>query len=158
VTTSSSLGRSSVYNRPKLGRETYFASIGYTQGWGYFHVPDSLFAELRAYLRKRQHKYVDGHRFGQGPNWRLRTALPRSAFRRCRGSLQLHHVGPIAAVDPIDRMEYRDLHHRHHSLFGGRHHPRQSRRRRPYSSRLMVAGKRCDPRHTSQLIAVARIK
>jgi hypothetical protein len=32
ITTSSSLGRSSVYNRLKLERQTYFKSIGYTQG------------------------------------------------------------------------------------------------------------------------------
>ncbi|HEX4077486.1 MAG TPA: Druantia anti-phage system protein DruA [Rhizomicrobium sp.] len=60
VTTSSSLGRSSVYNRLKLAEQAYFTSIGYTQGWGHFHVPDYLFVELRNYLRKRKHKYVDG--------------------------------------------------------------------------------------------------
>jgi Domain of unknown function (DUF4338) len=73
VTTSSSLGRSSVYNRLKLGSQTYLKAIGYTEGWGHFHVPDSLFAELRDYLRKRKHGYEDGHKFGEGPNWRLRT-------------------------------------------------------------------------------------
>lgn len=93
VTTSSSLGRSSVYNRLKLGPVTYFASIGYTQGWGHFHVPNSLFAELRAYLRKRKHNYVDGHRFGQGPNWRLRTI--RAAFDALgfRADLLRHGIG-----------------------------------------------------------------
>lgn len=78
VTTSSSLGRSSVYNRLKLDDVTYMESIGFTQGWGHFHVPDTLFSELRAYLRKRKHKYVDGHGYGLGPNWRLRTI--RAAF------------------------------------------------------------------------------
>jgi Domain of unknown function (DUF4338) len=73
VTTSSSMGRSSVYNRLKLGGVEYFKSIGYTGGWGHFHIPDSLFAELRDYLRDIGHAYADKHRFGQGPNWRLRT-------------------------------------------------------------------------------------
>lgn len=73
VTTSSSLGRSSVYNRLKLGGVEYFRSIGYTGGWGHFHIPDSLFAELRDYLREIGHPYADKHRFGQGPNWRMRT-------------------------------------------------------------------------------------
>ena len=93
VTTSSSLGRSSVYNRLKLDRETYFVSIGYTQGWGHFHVPNTLFAELRDYLRKRKHKYVDGHRFGQGPNWRFRTI--RVAFNALgfRADLLRHGIG-----------------------------------------------------------------
>jgi hypothetical protein len=73
VTTSSSLGRSSVYNRLKLGGVEYFTPIGYTGGWGHFHIPDTLFAELRDYLRGIGHPYADKHRFGQGPNWRMRT-------------------------------------------------------------------------------------
>ena len=73
VTTSSSLGRSSVYNRLKLGGVEYFTPIGYTGGWGHFHIPDSLFAQLRDYLRGIGHPYADKHRFGQGPNWRMRT-------------------------------------------------------------------------------------
>lgn len=73
VTTASSMGRSSVYNRLKLDGVPYFNSIGYTSGWGHFHIPDSLFLELRDYLRSIGHRYADLHRFGQGPNWRLRT-------------------------------------------------------------------------------------
>ncbi len=93
VTTSSSLGRSSVYNRLKLEKETYMRSIGFTQGWGHFHVPDTLFTELRAYLRKRKHKYVDGHKFGEGPNWRLRTI--RAAFDALgfKADLLRHGIG-----------------------------------------------------------------
>jgi hypothetical protein len=78
VTTSSSLGRSSIYNRLKLGGLEYFSPVGFTGGWGHFHVPDTLFASLRDYLRDADHKYVDGHEFGDGPNWRLRTI--RAAF------------------------------------------------------------------------------
>jgi hypothetical protein len=84
VTTSSSLGRSSVYNRLKLGGIEYFKPIGYTGGWGHFHIPDDLFSDLRAYLREIGHSYADLHRFGQGPNWRLRTtraALSALGFR-----------------------------------------------------------------------------
>ena len=73
VTTSSSMGRSSVYNRLKLGGVEYFKPIGYTGGWGHFHIPDGLFVELRDYLREIGHAYADRHRFGQGPNWRMRT-------------------------------------------------------------------------------------
>lgn len=73
VTTTSSLGRSSVYNRLKLGGTEYLKPIGYTGGWGHFHIPDDLFADLRAYLRQVGHSYADLHRFGQGPSWRLRT-------------------------------------------------------------------------------------
>ena len=84
VTTSSSMGRSSVYNRLKLGGVRYFQPIGYTGGWGHFHISDDLFLELRDYLRGIGHQYADQHRFGQGPNWRLRTtraALKALGFR-----------------------------------------------------------------------------
>jgi hypothetical protein len=73
VTTSSSMGRSSVYNRLKLGGTEYFTPIGYTGGWGHFHIPDSLFADLRAYLREIGHPYADLHCYGEGPNWRMRS-------------------------------------------------------------------------------------
>ena len=84
VTTSSSMGRSSVYNRLKLDGVEYFKPIGYTGGWGHFHIPDRLFSELRSYLRGINHPYADRHRFGAGPNWRLRTtrvALEELGFR-----------------------------------------------------------------------------
>jgi hypothetical protein len=73
VTTSSSMGRSSVYNRLKLGGTEYFTPIGYTRGWGHFHIPDSLFADLRDYLREIGHSYADLHCYGEGPNWRMRS-------------------------------------------------------------------------------------
>jgi hypothetical protein len=93
VTTSSSLGRSSVYNRLKLNEQKYFESLGYTQGWGHFHIPDTLFADLRAYLRRRRHKYVNGHKFGEGPNWRFRTI--RAAFDALglKADLLRHGIG-----------------------------------------------------------------
>ncbi|WP_428098791.1 Druantia anti-phage system protein DruA [Candidatus Rariloculus sp.] len=80
VTTSSSMGRSSVYNRLKLDNVQYFKSIGYTGGWGHFHIPDRLFLELRNYLRRIEHPYADLNRFGAGPNWRLRTT--RAALKK----------------------------------------------------------------------------
>lgn len=73
VTTSSSMGRSSVYNRLKLCGVEYLRPIGYTGGWGHFHIPDRLFTELRDYLRSIRHDYADMHKYGEGPNWRLRT-------------------------------------------------------------------------------------
>lgn len=84
VTTSSSMGRSSVYNRLKLDSVEYFKAIGFTGGWGHFHIPDRLFEELRNYLRRLEHPYADLHRFGAGPNWRLRTtraALKELGFK-----------------------------------------------------------------------------
>jgi len=84
VTTSSALGRSSVYNRLKLGGQMYFRPIGFTSGFGHFHVPSELFSDLREYLVARRHPYAGGNRFGNGPNWK---------FRAIRAALELLNVG-----------------------------------------------------------------
>jgi len=73
VTTTSSMGRSSVYNRLRLGEQDYLRSIGYTIGWGHFHITDRLFDEIRKFLRAKKDPYAGNHQFGDGPNWRLRT-------------------------------------------------------------------------------------
>ena len=92
VTTSSSMGRSSVYNRLTLDGLPFFESIGYTRGWGHFHIPDSLFLELRDYLRSIGHRYADQHRFGQGPNWRLRTTRAALTALGLRDDLLRHGI------------------------------------------------------------------
>ena len=92
VTTSSSMGRSSVYNRLKLGNVRYFKPIGYTRGWGHFHISDDLFVELRNYLRSIGHKYADQHRFGQGPNWRLRSTRAALTALGLKSELLRHGI------------------------------------------------------------------
>ncbi len=73
VTTTSALGRSSIYNRLRLDGIPYLESIGYTGGYGHFHFPQRLFAELREYLKFRKDPYAANHEYGEGPNWRLRS-------------------------------------------------------------------------------------
>jgi SAM-dependent methyltransferase len=92
VTTSSSMGRSSVYNRLKLNETTYMQSIGYSGGWGHFHVPDELFHELRAYLRNGGHRCADLHGYGQGPNWRIRVIRAALSALGFKGDLLKHGI------------------------------------------------------------------
>lgn len=73
VTTTSALGRSSVYNRLRLSGVTYFARLGYTSGFGHFHISDETFERLREYLRIVGHSYAGNHAFGSGPNWKFRA-------------------------------------------------------------------------------------
>jgi hypothetical protein len=84
VTTSSSLGRSSLYNRLTLNNTKYFKQIGFTAGWGHFHIPNTLFKQIRQYLGHKDHRYASNHQFGEGPNWRLR------AIRQTMYSLNLN--------------------------------------------------------------------
>jgi Domain of unknown function (DUF4338) len=84
VTTASALGRSSVYNRLRLREYRLFQSVGYTSGWGHFHIPNRLFASMRDYLETQGHPYANNHQYGDGPNWRLR------AVRECLRMLGLN--------------------------------------------------------------------
>jgi Domain of unknown function (DUF4338) len=71
VTTTSSLGRSSIYNRIKYGPQTLYYSVGYTKGFGHFHIPDDVFASMVLFLRTRGE--LPGNQYGDGPNWRMRV-------------------------------------------------------------------------------------
>lgn len=75
ITTTSALGKSSIYNRIKIIGEDFpaFQSLGYSVGWGHFHVSDPTFILVRNWLRQQGCDYADGYKFGQGPNWKLRT-------------------------------------------------------------------------------------
>ena len=83
VTVTSALGRSSMYNRLRLlpdaerdedERVVELRKLGTTTGYGHFQISDDLFSQLRRILEEDDHKYADGHQFGDGPNWRIRVA------------------------------------------------------------------------------------
>lgn len=92
IVTTSSMGRSSVYNRLKLDGTQYLKPIGYTGGWGHFHIPDWLFMEMRDYLRHIDHTYADQHGYGQGPNWRLRTTRAALTALGFKDDLMRHGI------------------------------------------------------------------
>ena len=74
LTTTSALGRSSLYNRLAIPEGPEFIRLGATKGFGHFHLSGSLFELMRGYLRQTKHAYASGNRFGMGPNWKLRVA------------------------------------------------------------------------------------
>ena len=74
LTTTSALGRSSIYNRLAIPDGPRFLRIGTTKGFGHFHLYGEVFDSLRGHLEETGHPYASGHRFGMGPNWKLRVA------------------------------------------------------------------------------------
>ena len=74
LTTTSALGRSSIYNRLSIPDGPRFLKIGTTKGFGHFHLYGEVFDSLRGHLEETGHPYASGHRFGMGPNWKLRVA------------------------------------------------------------------------------------
>lgn len=73
VTTTSALGRSSLYNRLKIPGILEYKKLGTTEGYGHFHITDDIFEDLRKILELDGHKYAAGHRYGDGPNWKFRV-------------------------------------------------------------------------------------
>jgi hypothetical protein len=92
VTTTSALGRSSVYNRVKLDTVEYLKQLGFTEGWGHFHVPNDIFDDIRCFLQRRRHAYAKGFKFGDGPNWRLRALRLAMSLIGLRPELLRHGV------------------------------------------------------------------
>jgi hypothetical protein len=71
ITTTSALGRSSLYNRLKFKDSLLFQPVGYTRGFGHFQFSEPLFQAVLDFLGSNGG--VPGYKFGMGPNWRIRT-------------------------------------------------------------------------------------
>jgi len=52
ITTTSALGRSSIYNRIRIDGFDYWHRIGRTEGWGEFHFSNGVYADIRAYAER----------------------------------------------------------------------------------------------------------
>lgn len=74
VTTASALGRSSIYNRLRLDGGNVFESVGWTEGYGHFHLANGTFEKVRALLELAGDDEAKKYKFGSGPNYRIRVA------------------------------------------------------------------------------------
>ncbi|WP_313539935.1 Druantia anti-phage system protein DruA [Leifsonia aquatica] len=76
ITTSSALGRSSIYNRLTFEGNLMFQSVGFTKGFGHFQFSDELFSELldfvRTHVLEERGAKAAASAYGNGPNWRFR--------------------------------------------------------------------------------------
>lgn len=99
ITTTSSLGRSSVYSRLKYRERWALRSIGFTSGFGHFHFSEDLFTRMTAYLVAEGH-VVRGHKYGQGPNWRIRTLRTALEALDLDGDLLRHGIQREVFVAP----------------------------------------------------------
>lgn len=77
ITTSSAFGRSSIYNRLKYCEQNVAISLGYTKGFGSFHIPQELYKEIQEFLISNN---IDvSTTFGKGPSRKIK--LLDTAFR-----------------------------------------------------------------------------
>ena len=71
ITTTGAYGKSSVYNRLKDNHGKICEFIGFTNGSGSFHIPDTIYEELILYLKKKGMKAERS--FGNGPSVKMKN-------------------------------------------------------------------------------------
>lgn len=77
LTTTSAFGRSSIYNRLKYNGNLIAESLGYTKGYGNFHLY-SLYPVIKEYLETENVSIQGGYGTGPRRTWQLiRTALDK---------------------------------------------------------------------------------
>jgi hypothetical protein len=83
ITTTSALGRSSVYNRLRLGERLLYQSVGFTKGSGEFHFSNGLYGSVSAFADKHCEATAKQRQWGTG--FRNR----REVIRKCLAALGL---------------------------------------------------------------------
>jgi hypothetical protein len=103
VTTTSALGTSSILNRLRFGNVELFQPVGFTEGYGHFHLANGTFEKIRTYLVSCKDKEVRRYKFGKGPNYRIRVV--RKALERLKLPPELlrHGVRRGVYVAPLAR-------------------------------------------------------
>jgi hypothetical protein len=91
VTTTSALGRSSLYNRLRRPDRVFYRSIGWTEGYGHFEVPETLFQRLLLLLEESGYAKARSNAYGMGPSWRMRTIRAGLEYLRINPNLALKH-------------------------------------------------------------------
>jgi hypothetical protein len=101
LTTTSALGRSSLYNRLRHAGEPVFQSVGFTRGSGDFHFSNGFYDDLQQFAMERCDPTAKHARWGEGfRNKRelLRKALPLLGLSR---ELVYHGVQREIFVAPL---------------------------------------------------------
>lgn len=83
ITTTSALGRSSVYNRLRFGDRLLYQSVGFTKGSGEFHFSNGLYGAITEFAEKRCEATAKQGRWGTG--FRNR----REVIKKCLPALGL---------------------------------------------------------------------
>ena len=118
LTTTSAFGRSSLYNRLKYNGEPIAISIGYTEGYGAFHL-EPLYPLFREYLEAQGISTRGGYNVGPRIKWQtcvralerlgLSGALLKHTIRREVFLFPLIHNLDDYMEGRTDEPEYKDL-------------------------------------------------
>jgi hypothetical protein len=122
LTTTSALGRSSIYNRLKVQDRLLMQSVGYTTGWGTFHFSNGVYGKMFAYSMEHCEGTAKAVGWGGG-KFRNRQEVIRKCLKELGFSenWMLHQVKREIFVAPLakntreflrgesDRLDYWNL-------------------------------------------------
>ena len=91
ITTTSALGRSSLYNRVKFRKRLVMESVGFTSGWGEFHFSDGVYDDLSDFAAKHCVPTAKVKTWGTG--FRNRRELVRKALSKLGFSEEMLNHG-----------------------------------------------------------------
>jgi hypothetical protein len=83
VTTTSALGRSSIYNRIRVNGHEYWTSVGFTRGSGEFHFSNGIYDKIRAYVERYCKPTAKHEEWGSG------FRNKREVVRKCLSKIGL---------------------------------------------------------------------
>lgn len=91
ITTTSALGRSSIYNRVKYHKRLVMKSVGFTNGWGEFHFSNGVYDDLSQFAGKHCAPTAKNEIWGAG--FRNRRELVRKALAKLGFSQEMLNHG-----------------------------------------------------------------
>jgi len=103
ITTTSALGRSSIYNRLRFGGRLIFEQVGFTQGWGEFHFSNGLYGAISKYSLRYCEPSAKKRAWGSG--FRSRREVVRKCLTKiglsqdllCHGIRREIYAVPLAS-------------------------------------------------------------
>jgi hypothetical protein len=81
LTTTSALGRSSIFNRIRINGVDYWTSVGFTRGSGEFHFSNGVYDQMRAFVDKKCEPTAKADRWGSG------FRNKREVIRKCLSAI-----------------------------------------------------------------------
>jgi len=109
ITTTSALGRSSIYNRIRVNGQQFWTSVGFTQGSGEFHFSNGVYDGIRAFVEKHCEPTAKHENWGSG--FRNKREVVRKCLARIglAADLIYHGIRREIFVAPLGRDALRFL-------------------------------------------------
>jgi hypothetical protein len=101
VTTTSALGRSSILNRLSFGGLPIYQHLGFTEGYGHFHLANGTFKKIHKFLVADGDREIGRYGFGEGPNYRIRVVRKALEHLKLPPELLRHGIKRGVYVAPL---------------------------------------------------------